>query len=86
MILAKTRVGIRFNGHMEGDGETVFRHACKLGLEGIVSGLSVPFRPLVRLAQNEERRCTCDEARNRGRLGKEALAMSVAPEGGRTAS
>jgi ATP-dependent DNA ligase len=23
--------------HMEGDDETVFRHACKLGLEGIVS-------------------------------------------------
>jgi bifunctional non-homologous end joining protein LigD len=22
---------------MEGDGETVFRHACNLGLEGIVS-------------------------------------------------
>jgi bifunctional non-homologous end joining protein LigD len=22
---------------MEGDGESVFRHACKLGLEGIVS-------------------------------------------------
>ena len=22
---------------MEGDGETVFRHACKFGLEGIVS-------------------------------------------------
>jgi ATP-dependent DNA ligase len=22
---------------MEGDGETVFRHGCKLGLEGIVS-------------------------------------------------
>jgi hypothetical protein len=22
---------------MEGDGETVFRHACRLGLEGIVS-------------------------------------------------
>jgi ATP-dependent DNA ligase len=29
--------GIRFNEHMEGDGETVFLHACKLGLEGIVS-------------------------------------------------
>ena len=26
-----------FNEHMKGDGETVFRHACKLGLEGIVS-------------------------------------------------
>ena len=22
---------------MEGDGETVFRHACELGLEGIIS-------------------------------------------------
>jgi bifunctional non-homologous end joining protein LigD len=37
MIVAKAWPGIRFNKHMEGDGETVFRHACKLGLEGIVS-------------------------------------------------
>jgi bifunctional non-homologous end joining protein LigD len=37
MILAKAEAGIRFNEHMEGDGETVFRHACKFGLEGIVS-------------------------------------------------
>jgi bifunctional non-homologous end joining protein LigD len=37
MMLAKVGIGIRFNEHMEGDGETVFRHACKLGLEGIVS-------------------------------------------------
>jgi bifunctional non-homologous end joining protein LigD len=37
MILAKAGPGIRFNEHMDGDGETVFRHACKLGLEGIVS-------------------------------------------------
>ena len=36
MILAKAGVGIRFNEHMEGNGETVFRHACKLRLEGIV--------------------------------------------------
>jgi ATP-dependent DNA ligase len=36
-IVAKASPGIRFNEHMEGDGETVFRHACKLGLEGIVS-------------------------------------------------
>jgi ATP-dependent DNA ligase len=34
MIVAKAGSGIRFNEHMEGDGETVFRHACKLGLEG----------------------------------------------------
>jgi len=36
-ILAKAGPGIRFNEHMGGDGETVFRHACRLGLEGVVS-------------------------------------------------
>jgi bifunctional non-homologous end joining protein LigD len=37
MILTKAGPGIRFNEHMEGDGEIVFRHACKMRLEGIVS-------------------------------------------------
>ena len=37
-VLAKARVGIRFNEHLEfDDGEAVFHHACKMGLEGIVS-------------------------------------------------
>jgi bifunctional non-homologous end joining protein LigD len=36
-ILAKARPGIRFNQHIEGDGPGVFAHACKMGLEGIVS-------------------------------------------------
>jgi bifunctional non-homologous end joining protein LigD len=36
-VLAKTGPGIRFNDHIEGDGPTVFAHACKMGLEGIVS-------------------------------------------------
>ena len=36
-IVAKGRPGIRFNEHLEGDGPTVFAHACKMGLEGIVS-------------------------------------------------
>jgi bifunctional non-homologous end joining protein LigD len=36
-MLAKAGPGIRFNEHMEGDGPTVFAHACKMGLEGIVS-------------------------------------------------
>ena len=35
--LGKARPGIRFNEHIEGDGPTVFAHACKMGLEGIVS-------------------------------------------------
>jgi bifunctional non-homologous end joining protein LigD len=37
-VLVKAGPGIRFNEHLEyDDGETVFRHACKLGFEGIVS-------------------------------------------------
>jgi len=36
-IVAKARPGIRFNEHIDGDGPTIFAHACKMGLEGIVS-------------------------------------------------
>jgi ATP-dependent DNA ligase len=36
-IVGKASPGIRFNELMEGDGPTVFAHACKMGLEGIVS-------------------------------------------------
>jgi len=36
-MLAKAGLGLRFNEHLEGDGPTVFAHACKLRLEGIVS-------------------------------------------------
>ena len=36
-MVAKAVAGIRFNERLESDGETVFRHACKCGLEGIVS-------------------------------------------------
>jgi bifunctional non-homologous end joining protein LigD len=36
-VVAKAGAGIRFNEHIEADGPTVFAHACKMGLEGIVS-------------------------------------------------
>jgi bifunctional non-homologous end joining protein LigD len=36
-LLTKARTGIRINEHIEADGATVFRHACRLGCEGIVS-------------------------------------------------
>jgi ATP-dependent DNA ligase len=37
-VLRKASPGVQLNEHLEHeDGETVFRHACKLGLEGIVS-------------------------------------------------
>ncbi len=44
-LLARSRTGIVFNEHTDQDGATVFRHACKLGLEGIVSKrLTTPYR------------------------------------------
>jgi ATP-dependent DNA ligase len=37
-VLRRAAPGLRLNDHIEEeDGETVFRHACKMGLEGIVS-------------------------------------------------
>jgi bifunctional non-homologous end joining protein LigD len=33
----RCRAGLQFNQHLEHPGDIVFRHACKMGLEGIVS-------------------------------------------------
>ena len=35
-LLAKDRDGLRYVEHLNEDGQTVFEHVCKLGLEGIV--------------------------------------------------
>jgi bifunctional non-homologous end joining protein LigD len=37
MALRGAGKALRFSEHLEGDGEAIFRHACALGLEGIVS-------------------------------------------------
>ena len=36
-LLRRSLPGLRLNEHLAHDGESVFRHACKMGLEGIVS-------------------------------------------------
>jgi bifunctional non-homologous end joining protein LigD len=43
-IAAKARPGVRFNEHIEGDGPTVFAHACNMGLEGIVPKKDSAYR------------------------------------------
>jgi ATP-dependent DNA ligase len=44
-LVDRRLVGIVMNEHTDEDGATVFRHACKMGLEGIVSKrLSAPYR------------------------------------------
>jgi bifunctional non-homologous end joining protein LigD len=36
-LLVRARVGLQINDHLAAAGDVVFRHACQLGLEGIVS-------------------------------------------------
>jgi bifunctional non-homologous end joining protein LigD len=44
-LLARRRVGIVLSEHTTDEGATVFRQACRMGLEGIVSKrLSAPYR------------------------------------------
>jgi bifunctional non-homologous end joining protein LigD len=44
-LLARINVGIALNEHTQADGATVFRQACAMGLEGIVSKrLASPYR------------------------------------------
>jgi ATP-dependent DNA ligase len=45
-VVAKVGPGLRLNEHLaHDDGEVVFRHACRMGLEGIVSKrLGSPYR------------------------------------------
>ena len=44
-LLRAARVGLQLNEHISERGDVVFRHACKMGLEGIVSKrLGSPYR------------------------------------------
>ena len=44
-LLRRSLPGLRLNQHLAHDGESVFQHACKMGLEGIVSKrLGSPYR------------------------------------------
>jgi bifunctional non-homologous end joining protein LigD len=44
-LIGKRRLGIVLSEHADEDGATIFRQACKMGLEGIVSKrLSAPYR------------------------------------------
>ena len=46
-LLRGSLPGLQYNAHLTHPGDIVFEHACKMGLEGIVSkrlGSSLPFR------------------------------------------
>ncbi|HET7382993.1 MAG TPA: hypothetical protein VFJ59_10450 [Pseudolabrys sp.] len=44
-VLKRTKGGIQYVEHVEGDGAEMFAAACRLGLEGIVSKkINAPYR------------------------------------------
>jgi bifunctional non-homologous end joining protein LigD len=58
-LLRNTGAGILFNDHIAEDGAVVFAHACRLGVEGIVSkkiDSTYQFRPVPRLDQGPQSR------------------------------
>ena len=45
LCVKRIAFGIRYNDHHIGDGPTVFAHACRMGLEGVVSKrIDAPYR------------------------------------------
>jgi bifunctional non-homologous end joining protein LigD len=58
-LLSDRRPGIVLSDHTDDDGATIFRHACRMGPEGIVSkrlGRTLQVRPIAGLDQGEEPR------------------------------
>jgi hypothetical protein len=54
-LLSRRTSGIVYNDHIDGDGSTIFAHACKLGFEGTVSKRrDFELRPRQALDQGEE--------------------------------
>jgi ATP-dependent DNA ligase len=81
-VVAKASPGILLNEHFEHDGPTVFAHACKLGLEGIVSkrkGLDLSLRPDAGLARVEEPRVRSSAPAGGRGLGQVAVQPASLP-------
>jgi hypothetical protein len=73
--------GIALSRHL-GEGAMIYKHACALGWEGIVSKRlgSLSRWPFGSLAEDQEPRCTGGAAARRGRLG--LMAGRRFPHGG----
>jgi bifunctional non-homologous end joining protein LigD len=78
-LLRGAEAGIALNAHYEAEGAIVYKHACSLGCEGIVSKrrLAVPRRARRLLAEGQEPGGTGSHARGRG--GVEQSAASSGP-------
>ena len=82
-LLRRAAPGLRFNEHLdEEDGPLVFAHACKLGLEGIVSKRKDSHYRSGRSPhwiKSKNPACAGGEAGSRGGLGKAAITAPQLP-------
>ena len=79
LIGGAKRSAIRFVEHLTDDGPTVFEHACRMGLEGIVSqagGCALSRRAVEGVAQVEEPGERGGAPRARGRVAVRGCARS----------
>src|SRR5262249_54145076 len=79
-LIAKDRAGLQPNEHITEPGDVVFRHACKLGFEGIVSkrlGSRYTSGRTRHWLKMKNPAAPGGEARSGGRLGQEALEMTT---------
>jgi hypothetical protein len=54
-LITTATAGIRYSEHLDGDGATIFAHACKLGLDHLeASGVPLSDRTEQNLAQGQE--------------------------------
>ena len=68
-------MGLQLNEHISEPGGVLFRHACKMGLEGIVSkrlGSSYRSGRSTNWLKMKNPDCTSGDTGGRGRLGAEA--------------
>ncbi len=79
-VLRRAASGLRLNGHIEADGSTVFAHACKMGLEGIVSKRKdSPYRSGRSPDWLKSKNPACEAVRREAEedLGRETLEMTT---------
>jgi ATP dependent DNA ligase domain len=74
-FLARAPLGIELNEHTDENGAVVFLHACKMGLEGIVSKrlTALPVRPFPGLDQGQEPQQSGDDPGTRAFRAVEAM-------------
>ena len=76
------QAGVRLSEHIEGDGPIIFEHACRMGLEGIVSetpGPTLPQRSSAKLDQDSRARFAFSMPVGFGRIGAPENDLSHRP-------